>query len=68
MKQIAPMTAPHYKDAARLSSILAHGGYRDEALNILAYALPTFPKGDRGQHGSQCLEPATMAAVLLSKP
>jgi hypothetical protein len=47
--------------------VLAHGGYKDEASKIVAYALPAFPVGDRGQNGSQCGEPASMAAVLLAK-
>lgn len=58
-----PTEAP--KRSYQLSSVLAHGGYRDETFKILSHAQPTFPKGDRGQNGSQCVEPASMAAVLL---
>ncbi len=59
-----PSEAP--KRSYQLSSILAHGKYKAEASKILAHALPTFPKGNRGQFASQCVEPASMAAVLLA--
>jgi hypothetical protein len=55
------------KRSYQLAVLLTHGGYKEEASKILSHALASFPKGDRGQHGSQCVEPASMVAVLLGK-
>ncbi|MSV30279.1 MAG: hypothetical protein EXQ52_16290 [Bryobacterales bacterium] len=55
------------KRSYQLAVLLAHGGYTKEASRILMHALASFPRGDRGQHGSQCVEPASMVAVLLGK-
>lgn len=55
------------KRSYQLAVLLLDGGYKDEASKILSHALPSFPKGDRGQHASQCVEPASMAAALFGR-